>query len=76
MEPRFNGAEAWGSGGFSVFSLHPRKLLTTGEGGMITTDSAEFAERLRQYGMSASAFDQAFDQHPSPDVTLESYSRP
>lgn len=28
------------------FSFHPRKLLTTGEGGMITTDDPSLAERL------------------------------
>lgn len=31
----------------SVFSFHPRKILTTGEGGMITTDDEEVAERIR-----------------------------
>ena len=32
----------------SVFSLHARKVVTTGEGGMILTDDAGFADRLRQ----------------------------
>lgn len=32
----------------SCFSFHPRKLLTTGEGGMIVTDDEGFAQRLRQ----------------------------
>ena len=39
------------------FSFHPRKLLTTGDGGMIMTPSAEHAERLRRlrhHGMSIS----------------------
>ncbi len=31
----------------SVFSFHPVKHITTGEGGMITTDNKEYAERLR-----------------------------
>jgi dTDP-4-amino-4,6-dideoxygalactose transaminase len=31
----------------SVFSFHPRKVLTTGEGGMITTDDAELAREIR-----------------------------
>ncbi len=31
----------------SVFSFHPVKHITTGEGGMITTDSEEYALRLR-----------------------------
>lgn len=37
------------------FSFHPRKLLTTGDGGMITTSSEQHAARLRllrQHGMS------------------------
>ena len=37
------------------FSFHPRKLLTTGDGGMILTSSSEYATRLRllrQHGMS------------------------
>ncbi len=39
------------------FSFHPRKVLTTGEGGMVTTDEAEVAARLRRlrhHGMSVS----------------------
>jgi perosamine synthetase len=32
----------------ATFSFHPRKLLTTGEGGMIVTDDAAFSERLRR----------------------------
>jgi dTDP-4-amino-4,6-dideoxygalactose transaminase len=42
---------AWGTG---VFSFYPTKNMTTGEGGMITTDDAELADRarlLRQHGM-------------------------
>jgi len=33
----------------ACFSFHPRKLLTTGEGGLITTDDANLAERLRRW---------------------------
>ncbi len=29
------------------FSFHPRKVITTGEGGMITTNDAELADRIR-----------------------------
>jgi perosamine synthetase len=31
----------------NAFSFHPVKHITTGEGGMITTDNADFAERMR-----------------------------
>jgi perosamine synthetase len=40
-------------GDVGCFSFHPRKAITTGEGGMITTDSAVIAERislLRNHG--------------------------
>jgi len=33
----------------SVFSFHPVKHLTTGEGGMVTTDNSLFAETLRRF---------------------------
>lgn len=42
-------------GDAAVFSFHPRKVLATGDGGMITTPHADWAERfkrLRQHGMS------------------------
>jgi len=44
-------------GVLACFSFHPRKLLTTGEGGMITTADAEIDQRLRrwrQHGMDVS----------------------
>ncbi|WP_417432237.1 DegT/DnrJ/EryC1/StrS family aminotransferase [Kiloniella sp.] len=34
--------------GVGCFSFHPRKVITTGEGGMITTDDAGIAERARR----------------------------
>ncbi len=33
----------------NTFSFHPVKHLTTGEGGMITTDRAEYAQRMRVF---------------------------
>ncbi len=42
----------------TVFSFHPVKHLTTGEGGMVTTDNPEFAETLRRFrnhGISSDA---------------------
>jgi perosamine synthetase len=33
----------------TAFSLHPVKAITSGEGGMVTTDDAIFAERLRAF---------------------------
>jgi perosamine synthetase len=42
----------------TVFSFHPVKHLTTGEGGMVTTDDPRFAEtlcRFRNHGMNSEA---------------------
>ncbi|MFO8001350.1 MAG: DegT/DnrJ/EryC1/StrS family aminotransferase [Marinilabilia sp.] len=33
----------------TVFSFHPRKFVTTGEGGMVTTSSREWSEALHRY---------------------------
>ena len=38
-------AGSWGT--MSCFSFHPRKAVTTGEGGMVTTDDDAFARRIR-----------------------------
>ncbi|HEX5404357.1 MAG TPA: DegT/DnrJ/EryC1/StrS family aminotransferase [Pseudonocardiaceae bacterium] len=56
----------------AAWSFHPRKLLTTGEGGMVTTDDAELAarlRRLREHGMSVSAA----DRHTSGKPIVEQY---
>jgi perosamine synthetase len=42
----------------TVFSFHPVKHLATGEGGMVTTDRADYAEALRRFrnhGISSDA---------------------
>ncbi len=41
----------------SVFSFHPRKFITTGEGGMVVTNNAQWAEWMKsykQFGMTPS----------------------
>lgn len=46
----------------TTWSFHPRKLIVTGEGGMLTTDNAEWAaraRRLREHAMSTSAAERA-----------------
>ena len=57
----------------TVFSFHPRKVITTGEGGMITTDDdllADRARKLRAHGMSVSDL----ERHRSDDVIIEEYN--
>ena len=70
-------ASAWSSVGLphgdaACFSFHPRKLLTTGDGGMITTRDAAIDARLRalrQHGMTVSDL----ARHSSAQVTFEAY---
>jgi perosamine synthetase len=57
----------------TVFSFHPRKVITTGEGGMITTDDealADKARKLRAHAMSVSDL----DRHKADKPILEEYS--
>ena len=56
----------------ACFSLHARKVITTGEGGMITTDDPELASRLRRlrhHGMSVSDL----ERHAADDIVFEDY---
>jgi dTDP-4-amino-4,6-dideoxygalactose transaminase len=45
---RYHGKHVGTMGDTGCFSFHPRKAITTGEGGMITTNSDALAERLRR----------------------------
>jgi len=59
-------------GDIACFSFHPRKLLSTGDGGMLTTHSADFDQQfrlLRHHGMSVSDT----VRHESASVTFEAY---
>jgi perosamine synthetase len=60
-------------GDAAVFSFHPRKVLSTGDGGMITTPHADWAARcrlLRQHGMSVPDT----VRHKANSVIFESHS--
>jgi dTDP-4-amino-4,6-dideoxygalactose transaminase len=53
----YKGVPAGGLGDLGCFSFHPRKSITTGEGGMVTTNSDELAQKvdiLRNHGASVS----------------------
>jgi dTDP-4-amino-4,6-dideoxygalactose transaminase len=59
-------------GHIACFSFHPRKVITTGEGGMLTTPSPELDRSfklLRQHGMSVPDT----VRHSSPQVIFEDY---
>lgn len=54
------------------FSFHPRKIITTGDGGMITTNREDYAERLkllRQHGMSVNPL----QRHQSNKIIFEDH---
>jgi dTDP-4-amino-4,6-dideoxygalactose transaminase len=59
----------------ACFSFHPRKVITTGDGGMITTADEALAARvrlLRQHAMTTSST----LRHESQRVTFESFVEP
>jgi len=60
-------------GDIACFSFHPRKIVSTGDGGMITTSNPEWDARfrlLRQHGMSVPDT----VRHGSSKVVFESYA--
>jgi dTDP-4-amino-4,6-dideoxygalactose transaminase len=70
---RYHDQPIGGHGEMACFSLHPRKVITTGEGGMITTNSPELADRLRllrQHAMSVSDT----VRHAAKQVVIEQYT--
>jgi perosamine synthetase len=61
----------------TVFSFHPVKHLTTGEGGMVTTNNAEFAETLRRFrnhGISTDARQRQRDGQSHYEMVLLGYN--
>jgi dTDP-4-amino-4,6-dideoxygalactose transaminase len=68
----YRGGPAGTDAEFAAFSFHARKILVTGEGGMITSNREDIARRvrhLRQHGMSASSY----ERHLSNRTVLEEY---
>ena len=60
---RYKGQHVGTFGDAGCFSFHPRKAITTGEGGMVTTNSEELitrVRRLRDHGVSR------IKAHPRP----------
>jgi dTDP-4-amino-4,6-dideoxygalactose transaminase len=65
----FNGQPVGGIGDVGCFSFHPRKVITTGEGGMVTTnreDIAKAVRSLRNHG--ATGHLQPSEQPPKPYI--------
>jgi dTDP-4-amino-4,6-dideoxygalactose transaminase len=69
---RYKGRRIGSLGPSTCFSLHPRKVITTGEGGMIATQDVAAAERLRklrQHAMDLSDL----ARHGAKGVIFEGY---
>jgi len=45
----YKGKKAGGLGNAGCFSFYPTKNMTTGEGGMVTTDDEEYAAKIRRF---------------------------
>ena len=61
-----------GSSGTAIFSFHPIKNMTSGEGGMVVTDDEQLGERIRRlkfHGLGADAFDRS-NQGRSPQAEV------
>src|SRR5690606_24820540 len=66
-----------GAEGTAIFSFHPIKNMTTGEGGLIVTDSDELAARVRRlrfHGLGADAYQrEAQGRAPQAEVQEPGY---
>jgi dTDP-4-amino-4,6-dideoxygalactose transaminase len=70
---RYRDRPAGAGAVLAAYSFHPRKLMTTGDGGMITTPDESMAarvRRLRDHGMDVSAA----DRHGSRQPVIEHYT--
>lgn len=68
----YQGEQVGGLADAAVFSLHARKIVTAGEGGIIVTDDAELGRQLRilrHQGMSKSDF----ERHGGSSSKFETY---
>lgn len=68
----YRGRPAGAGAEIVAWSFHPRKIITTGEGGMVTTSREDWAtrvRRLREHAMSVSAA----DRHASTLAPAEEY---
>jgi dTDP-4-amino-4,6-dideoxygalactose transaminase len=75
----YKGRPAGGLGEAGCFSFHPRKAITTGEGGMVTTNDAALAGRaeiLRNHGASISEEQRHHGAQPYllPDFDVEGFN--
>jgi perosamine synthetase len=68
----YKGRPIGSLGPLACFSLHPRKVITTGEGGMIAVHDREISARLRQLRQHAMDLSD-LARHGATDIIFESY---
>lgn len=76
---KYKNVYAGGLGDIGVFSFHPRKSITTGEGGMITTNNDDLADKinkLRNHGAEISEEQRHHGPKPYilPDFNMLGYN--
>jgi len=72
MGGKYKGKYLGSHGLVTTFSFHPRKMITTGEGGMLLTDDADIAEKarcLRATGASVSDL----ERHNAKGIIIQKY---
>ena len=65
LEARYKGRKIGTIGDLSSFSFYVTKNVTTGEGGMVTTNNGEYAKKIQQYalhGLSKGAWKRYSDE--------------
>jgi dTDP-4-amino-4,6-dideoxygalactose transaminase len=72
---RFRGAPLGARGNPTCFSFHPRKMITTGEGGMLVTADGAQAERARALRATGASISD-LERHQARGVLQQSYSEP
>lgn len=68
----YNGRHVGSLGDIGCFSFHPRKVITTGEGGMVTTNSDQLALKIKTY-RNHGATGPAPGSDPSKPYTMSSF---
>jgi len=69
----YKGQRIGGLGSPTCFSFHPRKMITTGEGGMIMTNDAQLAEKARML-RSTGASTSDLERHKAKGILVPEYT--
>jgi dTDP-4-amino-4,6-dideoxygalactose transaminase len=70
----YRGQFAGTLGDVASFSFHPRKSITTGEGGMVTTDDGALAERMNQMRNHGASISEEQRHHGSKPYILPDFN--